>query len=103
MEFLYSTESPLGRVAFAIRFFVILAIGAAVTYGLFEAGYHFLHFKPVGYFWAILGAFFSGWAVFVQFMRRLQDLDIDGIYAFVPVLNLYFLLLAFTKAGKLES
>ena len=103
MEFLYSTENPLGRVAFAIRFFLILAVGTVVTLFLYDKGYHLLHFKPVGYFWGILGAFYFGWAACVQFMRRLKDLDIPGIYAFVPVLNIYFLALAFFKAGKLES
>ena len=103
MEFLYSTQGPLSRAAFAIRFLVILVIGTAICYGLYFAGYKFLHFTQVGAFWALLGAIFTFWALVAQTFRRLQDIGIHGIYAFVPVYNFYILLLAFIKPGKLES
>ncbi|MGB0372087.1 MAG: DUF805 domain-containing protein [Opitutales bacterium] len=103
MDFLYNTQNPLGRGAFVIRLLIVIVLGVAVSYALYEAGYHFLHFKTVGIFWAILGAFFFGWAAIVQLMRRLRDLDIPGFFAFIPVYNLYVLLLAFTKAGKSEQ
>ncbi|MEM7673043.1 MAG: hypothetical protein AAF212_06845 [Verrucomicrobiota bacterium] len=100
MEFLYNTQGPLGRQAFVIRLFVVILLGAIVSFALYQAGYYFLHFETVGIFWAMLGGFFFGWAAIVQLMRRLRDLDIPAIFAFVPVYNLYVLLLAFTKAGK---
>lgn len=103
MEFFYNTQGPIGRAAFAVRLLIVIAIGTGVSYLLFKAGYKFLHFETVGYFWALLGAFFFGWSAIVQLMRRLQDIDVPGIHAFIPVYNLYILLLAFIKPGKSEQ
>ena len=103
MEFLFNTQGPLGRAAFAIRFVIILVIGSLITYGLYKAGYKFLHFTTVGVFWALIGGFFTVWALTAQTCRRLQDIGISGIQVFYPVYNLYILLLAFIKPGKLKS
>ncbi len=100
MEFLLNTEGPIGRRQFSLRFFGTFAVGCILGFIVYEAGYHFLHFKTVGIFWAIFVWVMVGTALFIQMMRRFQDLGIPSILFFIPVYNLYLLCLLFFKPGQ---
>ena len=100
MEAIFSTRGPIGRGPFAVRSALILMVGAIVGYGLYKAGYFFLHFKTVGIFWALVAAFVTAVALFVQIIRRAQDIGKPSIWMFVPIYNIYLLGLLLFKEGR---
>ncbi|NRA28063.1 MAG: hypothetical protein HRU10_12550 [Opitutales bacterium] len=103
MDFFFSTRTPLARLPFAIRLVIVLLVGTGISYLAFKAGYKFLHFTEVGVFFAIITGSITAWTALVQVIRRLRDLDIHAIFFFVPIYNLFLLVLAFVKPGKLEK
>jgi len=103
MEFLLNSYGPLGRKSFIIRTLGLLLVGSGVGYAVYEAGYHLLHFKTVGIFFAIVNCIFFGIALFIQIMRRMQDLGRPSITFFIPVYNLYLLCLILFAPGKTSS
>lgn len=100
MEKLLQTHGPIGRKLFLIRFSAIALVGALTGYAVYQAGYHFLHFKTVGYFFLIVNWVFFGIALFIQIMRRLQDLGKPSITFFIPLYNIYLLALILFVPGK---
>lgn len=99
METLLDTRKPLGPARFALNTLGIFIVGALVGYLVYKAGYHFLHFKTVGIFWALCVGIFAGTAWFIQIIRRTRELGFPPILLFIPGYNLYLLFLLFSKPG----
>lgn len=100
MEYFLKTYGPIGRQAFIIRTLILMILGGLVSFGLYEAGYHFFHFKTVGIFFAIVTWVFFGIALFIQIMRRMQDLGKPSITFCIPLYNLYLLALLLFVPGR---
>lgn len=103
MEYFLKTHGPIGRQAFILRTLILFVLGGLVSFGLYEAGYHFLHFKAVGYFFVIVTWLIFGTAIFIQIMRRMQDLGKPSITFFIPFYNLYLLALILFVPGKSQE
>lgn len=100
METLLNPNGPLRRQPFILRSLGIVIVGILVSIGVYEAGYHMLHFKPVGVFFVLVTWVFFGTALFIQVMRRMQDLGKPSITFFIPIYNLYLLALILFAPGK---
>lgn len=100
MQTLLSSQGPIGRKSFLLRVLLLAIVGSLVGYGVYQAGYHLLHFKTVGTFFLIVNWVFFGIAIFIQFMRRLQDLGKPSITFFIPLYNLYLLFLILFMPGR---
>ncbi|MGJ3242116.1 MAG: DUF805 domain-containing protein [Opitutales bacterium] len=101
MDWLYSFNGTLGRGSFTLRLVVILMVGAVASYGAYLAGYHgFHHFVPVGIWFALLVALTTLATAYVQVVRRMRDIGIPPFFVWIPVYNLYILVLLFVKPGK---
>ena len=100
MEKMLDTRQPIGPAGFAKNTLIIFIVTGILGFLAYEAGYHFLHFKTVGIFWALCVGIFGAAAWFMLIIRRSKDLSFTPLLLFIPVYNLYLLFLLFAKGGK---
>lgn len=105
LEKFISSEGTIGRVAFAVRVAVLVAIASGVTFFAlrFFSQWHEGTFRPLGVYMGILSGLFCTLIGLMQLLKRLRSMEKPAYFSLLlllPGINLLFLLYAMVVPGK---
>lgn len=92
-----SSEGRLGRLAYVVRLFVLVALASGVTWGaiVYFNGWHDGDYSSLGPFLGILAALFCAMTGLMQLLKRLRDMGKPAYWTLsmlIPGVNLLVLL-----------